>query len=326
MSKRPSNDGDEAATRKKPRSDVTQQPSFPTLSPLLVEPWRAADIPSELPPLPKIHDPEIESQVFRHPGLAGGPSYERLEWLGDAYLEMIATSLIFQTFTRTPSGRCSQIREQLIRNVTLAEYFRNYKMDQKAKLPQDVAQSISRNPRGRSSDKDLIKTQGDMFEAYVAGIIVSDPDSNGLAVAANWLRKLFSTTIKDQIIRNETETQYSSSGDGRSSNSQPHFPPKDQLTRLIGGKGVVLEYRDLPGSGEQREQNLGLPLYTVGVFLTGWGEEDRLLGTGTALKKKEAGQNAARKALGDKEAMKTYETRKQAAWAERMKETQADTL
>lgn len=312
-------EGDEAGTRKKPRPDVkTEQPPVPTLSPLLVEPWRAADIPSELPPLPKIQDSEIESQVFRHPGLAGGPSYERLEWLGDAYLEMIATTLIFQTFTTTPSGRCSQIREQLIRNVTLAEYFRNYKMDQKAKLPQDVALSGSRNPRGRSSDKDLIKTQGDMFEAYVAGIIVSDP-TDGLAVAANWLRALFSTSIKDQIMRNEA----GSSSSGNDKTSQSNFPPKDQLARLIGWKGIVLEYRDMPG--EQKDENLGLPLYTVGVYLTGWGEQKKLLGTGTALKKKEAGQNAATMALGNKELMRTYELRKQAL-AEKLKEMQSKTL
>lgn len=325
-------ENDEPAGKRHKSSTKTSSHTEPVrpqiLPPLLVEPWKVADIPSQLPPLPRIHDDDIESQVFKHPGFIGdGPSYERLEWLGDAYLEMIATSLIFQTFTHTPSGRCSQLRELLIRNTNLAEYFTGYALMSRAKIPSDVSTS-RKNARGRSSDKDLIKIQGDMFEAYIAAVIVSDP-TNGLAVAAQWLRALFSITIKDEITQNEdslrrriiTQTapitscppsNSKSSGNVRGGpiRDPSSFPPKDQLTRLIGAKGIRIEYRDIPGPS--KDEKFNLPLFSVGVYLTGWGENERLLGTGTALGKKEAGQIAATAALQQKELMSEYEAKKRA--------------
>lgn len=312
--------------RKRHRNDESSPlPLQIQLSPLLVEPWKAADIPSHLPPLPEIGDADIERQVYKHPGYFGdGPSYERLEWLGDAYLEMIATSLIFQTFTHTPSGRCSQMRERLIRNTTLAGYFRDYGMTPQAMIPPDISASL-RNARGRSNDKDLIKIQGDMFEAYVAGVVVSDP-TNGLGVAARWLRALFSITIKDDIIGNEeflcrsaserapatSHTFPMGAGNpiGLSTGASSTFPPKDQLTRLIGAKGVSIAYRDIPGP--EKDDKLGLPLYTIGVFLTGWGERDKMLGKGTAAGKKEAGQIAAAFVLDQKDLMLKYQLQKRA--------------
>lgn len=294
------------------------------LPPFFMEPWKATDIPSQLPPLPKIHDAAIEKEAFRHPGYAiEGPSYERLEWLGDSYIEMIATHLISQTFTRTTTGRCCQLRELLVRNTNLAEYFRKYDMTPRARIPPDISMSL-KNARGRSSDKDLIKIQGDIFEAYVAAVVVSDP-ANGIGIVAQWLRTLFSMTIKDEIIRNEDSLRKLSQQEapkitdtsprGGENPSQPArdmsgLPPKDQLARLIGAKGIQIRYKDMPGP--EKDEKLNLPLFTVGVYLTGWGENDRLLGTGTALGKKEAGQKAATVALESKDLMSKYESQKRA--------------
>ncbi|KAF4126422.1 ribonuclease III [Geosmithia morbida] len=306
-----------------------------------VKPWTVADIPREMPPLPKIKDATLERQAFTHPGVAGHNGYERLEWLGDAYLELIATALIDRTFPTMPSGRCSQVREQLVRNITLSRFFRDYNMDAKAILPPDFKQDLAaqRAGRGRSSDKDVIKTQGDMFEAYVAAVILDDKE-NGLANCIKWLRDVWSMAIKDHIVREEkdggssqqkpnalAEAPQPASGDaqggveptsatqdGEEATTKKKVSPKEQLAKLIVVKGIDIKYKDIPGK-EKKDRYLGLPLFTVGVYLTGWGENDKLLGWGTALNKKEAGQKAAMRAIENKKQLKIYCQKKQQSMA-----------
>ncbi|KFH41623.1 Ribonuclease-like protein [Hapsidospora chrysogenum ATCC 11550] len=306
-------DGDShAANHESPAQNKNHNITPPALIPSVsLAPWTCSEIPRELPPLPVIKNPELERQAFQHPGTSGGENYTRLEWLGDAYLELIATAIIFSTFPTTSSGRCSQLREQLIRNTTLADYFRQYGLTSKAVLPADVVGN-GQPGRGRSSDKDIIKTQGDMFEAYVAAVILSDPD-DGLSNCAKWLRALWSRTIKDQIIKAERVAR----GGAPSNPTQETRPgaraptPKEELAKLIVVKGVRLEYKDMPGK-EKKDRNLKLELFTVGVYLTGWGEDNKLLGWASALSKKEAGQKAAARALESKKQMKVYAAKKQA--------------
>ncbi|KAL7944433.1 ribonuclease III domain-containing protein [Trichoderma barbatum] len=277
---------------------------IPLLSNIRVTPWSSSEIQQEWPSLPPILDPKLAEEVFTHPGLGLKYSYERLEWLGDAYLELIASSLIHQTFTQLRSGACSQIRERLIRNITLAEYFRHYDMSRWAKLPDGFGDNRGQG-RGRSKDKDLLKTQADMFEAYVAAVILSD-HQEGLTKVVEWLKALWGRTIKEDIHKAEaakrrSETQSTTAEVTDSS-------AKQRLSVKIVTKGVTIEYKDLPG--EKKDKNLGLPLFTVGAYLTGYGEVGRLLAVGTALSKKDAGQKAAETALQNKRLIQAYEEKK----------------
>ena len=98
--------------------------------------------PSTLPPLPRILEKTFESAAFTHPGSLScdtaskvNISYDRLEFLGDAYIELMATRVIFPRFPNLTAGRLSQQREMLVKNETLAEYALAYRFDEKAKLP-----------------------------------------------------------------------------------------------------------------------------------------------------------------------------------------------
>lgn len=275
-------------------------------------PWKSSEIPTRLPPLPRIKDPDMEQEVFIHKGLQAGRSYERLEWIGDAYLELFATTLIAQTFPHIEgSGERSQVRELLVRNTTLADYFRQYSMQQKAQLPPDF--NISQPGRGRSADKDLIKTQGDMFEAYVAAVILSDPQ-HGLETCIKWMRALWSRTIKEQIIQGEKQQASAAKAQPIMTKADRPLSPKERLAQILVVKGVKLRYVD---QKEKKDKFSGLPLFVVGVTFTGWGEEDKLLGVGTARNKTEAGQKAASQALENKKLMKMYGEKKQAFLAAR---------
>ncbi|KAL7795272.1 ribonuclease III [Trichoderma ceciliae] len=278
--------------------------SIPVLSPIRVTPWISSEIQQEWPPLPPLLDPKLVEETFTHPGLGQKSNYERLEWLGDAYLELIASSLIHQTFSQLRSGACSQLRERLIRNITLAEYFRHYGMDRWARLPDNFGDHKGLG-RGRSKDKDLLKTQADMFEAYVAAIILSNPQE-GLTRVVEWLKALWGRTIKEDIQKAEEarKRQLAQSTEEEATEKSA----KQRLSVKIVSKGVAIDYRDLPG--EKKDKNLGLPLYTVGAYLTGYGEVGRLLAVGTAPSKKEAGQKAAETALQNKRLMQAYEEKK----------------
>ena len=73
------------------------------------------------PALPPILDPSLHSAPFTHQGTVGGvplsqatsTSYERLEFLGDAYLELFASRLLFTKYPLLTPGRLSQKRELL---------------------------------------------------------------------------------------------------------------------------------------------------------------------------------------------------------------------
>ncbi|KAM3483406.1 hypothetical protein MY8738_003234 [Beauveria namnaoensis] len=271
-------------------------------------PWRSSEMSRELPPLPAVKDKGLEKLAFTHPGSVPGSrpdqQYERLEWLGDAYLELFATALIDKTFLQLPSGRCSQIRERLIRNTTLASYFREYGLEARARLPIDVINQ-KKPSRGSSSDKDLLKTQSDMFEAYVAAVILSDP-ANGIETTMSWLKALWGRSLIEDVQKAERSQTLVA----RTENTRRERTPKEELSSRIVVKGITLRYERM--ESKKRDKHLGQELFTVGVYLDGWGESGKLLGVGSALSIKEAGQKAAAGVMENKKLMKVYESKKKA--------------
>ncbi|KAL3421297.1 RNase3 domain-containing protein [Phlyctema vagabunda] len=282
-----------------------------SISPLSITPWRAAEIPKTLPPLPKVLDPTLEESAFIHGGLAHKAhslSYERLEWVGDAYIELTSTLIIAQTFPHLTPGESSSIRQLLVKNITLANYAHQYKMPQRVRMPPDV-QALS--------EKDKTKMWGDVFEAYVAAVILSDPE-NGVARCADWLKQLWSMTIAKDIRLAEAKgprlvTPMWNLMGGTKPVDQKALPkaglnPKEQLTQKIGSRGVKITYKD--AAPEKRDQKVNLPLFTVGVYLDGWGENNKQLGFGRAHGKKDAGFKAAEMALNNEKLMKVYVEKK----------------
>lgn len=275
----------------------------------MVTPWRSAEMSEQLPPLPPIQDSKLKELAFTHPGFVPGSSpdkqYERLEWLGDAYLELISTALIDKTFLHLPSGRCSQIRERLIRNTTLASYFREYGFEQHAKLPTDLRNGRQLG-RGSSKDKDLLKTQADMFEAYAAAVILDNP-GNGLETTIAWLKALWARSIIEDVRQAE---EGNPTTDAPLTTTTKKQTPKEELSARIVVKGVAIRYETVPSN--KRDKNLDQQLFSVAVYLDGWGETGKLLGYGSALSVKEAGQKAAAAALQNRKLLKVYESKKRA--------------
>lgn len=221
---------------------------------------------------PPIKDKALETAVFTHQGMvhdstpsATHTSYDRLEILGDAYLEIIATRLIWDRFQTLPAGRMSQIRETLVKNETLAEFSDRYGFDKRVRVAPDI----------RSQPKRWIKVKGDVFEAYVAAVILADP-LHGFAVVEDWMTHLW--TPKLNSVQPEDQAV--------------HY--KESLAKKVMGKGIKLRYINESPPVSLKD---GMQTFFIGVYLTGWGWQDQHLGSGTGLNKVVAGNAAAKQAL-----------------------------
>lgn len=232
---------------------------------------------SNLPSLPPI-SVEISKAVFTHQSAVSNghnknqsDSYERLEFVGDAYIELMATRLVWDKFKDLPAGRLSQIRESLVTNETLGKIAAMYGLDKRLALAHDV----------RTNSKQWAKVKGDLVEAYVAAIVLPDEGMGGagFAVAEKWLHQLWMPKLENMLEK-----------------KAPDLNAKDALSRKVVSRGVKLEYL------EERPMKLlkgGQQTYFIGAFLTGWGYDKQHLGSGQALNKSGAGNLAAEDALGN---------------------------
>ncbi len=229
----------------------------------------------ELPPLPPITEPYLEEAVFTHISAHGSNdirgvgdimkvTYEHLEFLGDAYIELIASRLIHSRLPQVEVPQQSTFREQLVKNETLARFSYAYALGDRLKHGGHVRDS-----------KAWTKVIADVFEAYVAAIVLSDPE-NGFETAEEWLTELWAPqflNFREQVIEN--------------------VKAKDDLQRLVLMKGVQLNYR------EQRPMVFenGVQRFFLGVYLTGWEFNNELVGSGEGRNKAQACVYAAMDAL-----------------------------
>ncbi|KAG7111156.1 Ribonuclease 3 like protein [Verticillium longisporum] len=285
-----------------PKPSTSAPACSPIPSPLILSAFTTNEIASSLPPLPPIRDPKLETAVFTHYTVGPGLNYERLEWLGDAYTEIISTSLLFRTFGGFSSGKLSQLRELLICNANLGQYSAQYGLVERVRAPEEV----------KASKEKWKKVPGDVFESYVAAVILSDPE-HGLERAGEWLKALFSMTIKHQISTISTKPEHKAVLEMGDLSLLPDkvLNAKVRLGQLIGAKGINLRYEDDTSGPKFDKFHKRLAVHSVNLYLDGWGEKNKWLGKGTDINKKEAGQKAAQMALDNKAMIKKYSEKKQ---------------
>ncbi|KAL9043072.1 MAG: hypothetical protein Q9214_003608 [Letrouitia sp. 1 TL-2023] len=234
--------------------------------------------PARLPPLPIIRDEALAKVPFTHRGtLSGqaseavGSSYERLEFMGDAYLELMASRAVLLRFPQFSPGKLSQARQLLVRNETLGEFSMAYGFHERAQMPKELRNKYS-------LDKTWIKVMGDLFEAYVAAVISSDPE-HGFITVENWMKELWEPILLKQ------------SGEIRA----PDPMAKQNLATKVCIKGIKPSYREVKPPRQFKSE--GQMEFYIGVFITGWGYNDQILGSGSGPSKTEAGYAAAEAAL-----------------------------
>lgn len=186
---------------------------------------------------------------------------ERLEFLGDAVLELVITDYLYRKYPNNTEGDLTAYRSALVNANTLAE----------ASVKLGVNEYLLLS-RGESKDKGRARQYilADTFEAIIGAIYMDQ----GYGVAAEFI----STNIfhlLDEIIEKGL-----------------WIDAKSRFQEVSQDKvGITPVYKTLKEDGPDHNK-----IFTVGVFL---GSEQVAEGKGTS--KQEAEQDAARKALQLKE-------------------------
>ncbi|OAL51200.1 ribonuclease III [Pyrenochaeta sp. DS3sAY3a] len=233
----------------------------------------------ELPHLPPIAEPHLHEAVFTHRSAhvnPGDPSqlrnidlgldYERLELLGDAYIELIASRALYNRFPHVDVPELCSWRERLVENSTLGRFSEAYGFPDRLK----------HQSHWDTSSKAWQKVVADIFEAYVAALVLADP-VNGFQIAEEWLTALWAPQLlnfKEKIIENPGA--------------------KNEMNKLLVMKDVKIEYRE---ERPMTYDSNSLQRYFMGVYLTGWGYEGEWLGSGEGQNKNQAAVLAATDAM-----------------------------
>lgn len=266
----------------------TSSQEAPEVSPYVTVPSFDSVVPSGAPSmwppqLPPITNVTLQSAPFTHSSTL--PSYIRqtntncydpLEFLGDAYLEVIATRLIHARFPEYPVGQKSQLRERLVNNETLAGFARTYGFDNRVHATQ------IQKTQGKGG---FTKVLADCFEAYIAAIILSQP-ADGFVTVERWLTELWAPKIQDW-----------SNTTGRVVIAESAHPEakKDLENLIVNSRAAKLEYLEEKPMQVSKENNR--QQFFFGVYITGYGYERRRLGSGVGRSKAIAGLEAAKDAL-----------------------------
>lgn len=291
---------------------------------------KASDGSTVLPALPPIKDPSLTAAPFTHrsslsynrgPQTTQDLTYERLEILGDAYLELVASRLLFSRYSHLAAGQQSQLRELLVKNETLAEFSKRYGFELRVKA--DDLQGMRESAKDKGN-KGLNKVLADVFEAYVAAVVLSDAEE-GFAVVEAWLTALWAPKL---LAATKADRTYVPLTHSESADPRTVYNPaaKAELQQRIVDHAVTkLSYEVYKESEELKGDRLGQNRHFIALYLTGYGYERKLLGKGEGKNKVEAGNWAATEAMfGDAKDVVEECEKKLAAVREERKKARAE--
>lgn len=186
-----------------------------------------------------------------------GTHNERLEFLGDAVLELASTRFLYEKFPTKPEGELTAYRAALVNTVSLSETAQALNINEYLLLSKGEAKDT-----GRARDVIL----ADAFEAIIGAVYL---DQGYEAADAFVARTLF--TKIDAIIAKRSYQD-----------AKSHFQEVAQEK-----KSITPTYETLSEVGPDHDK-----VFTVGVFLG-----DMEIARGQGKSKQEAEQNAAQAGL-----------------------------
>jgi len=135
------------------------------------------------PPLPplKFNRPELLIQALTHRSslnekIGANSSYERLEFLGDAVLELVVSAHLYNSYPKLPEGKLTRFRANLVQTKTLAAAAQALKLNQYLIL--------SRGEKRSGGDKNP-SLLADCFEAVIGAIYLDQ----GLPAAQEFIAR-----------------------------------------------------------------------------------------------------------------------------------------
>ena len=126
--------------------------------------------------------PELLTQALTHPS-ADEQNNRRLEYLGDAVLELVASDYLYRRHEKALEGGLTQLRQRLVQRATLAAVAREMKLGEQLRYKgADLA------PDGPAHEAML----ADALEAVFAAVWLD----GGIELAAGVFEKLFAERLK----------------------------------------------------------------------------------------------------------------------------------
>ncbi len=182
---------------------------------------------------------------------------ERLEFLGDAVLELVVTDFLYKKYPGKPEGELTTYRSALVNSITLAEVASNLAMNDYLLLSKGESKDT-----GRARQYILANT----FEAVVGALYLDQ----GYDEAKIFIEK-YIFVFADQMITR-----------GNLIDAKSSFQEKAQEKT-----GITPSYKLIRDSGPDHDKS-----FTVGVYI---GKDQ--IGTGEGKSKQEAEQDAALRGL-----------------------------
>ena len=208
---------------------------------------------------------DLLKEALTHPSLAYvidkvRKDNQRLEFLGDAVLQMILTERLFEMFPHFPEGRLTKLRARLVSGAALGDYSRSMELGEHLIMSKGEEAS---GGRARAS------SLADVFESLVGAIYLDGGYVAAKGVVLNKCSKWI-----DQVELSPDEHN-----------------PKGKLQEILQALSPESpEYRVLSSTGPDHDK-----FFEIKVV---W--KDQLLGKGQGNSKKAAETDAASNALSEK--------------------------
>ncbi len=182
---------------------------------------------------------------------------ERLEFLGDSVLQLTITEYLFNKFTDKPEGELTKLRSLIVCESSL------YEVAKVLNLGLYIRMSKGEEITG---GRERVSLLADCMEAIIAAIYLD----KGIEEAKEFILRFF-TDIINKAINNEIILDY-----------------KTKLQETLQRKGDInIKYNLIKYEGPPHRRKF----YTTVLI------ENKTMGEGTGYSKKEAEQNAAKRAL-----------------------------
>ncbi len=207
------------------------------------------------------NDKALYNEALTHPSASKKTNYERLEFLGDAVIELITTQYVFHKFPKYPEGKMTKLRAKIVSRPSLAKFARDLELAEEMKFS-----AGERGNKGLEKDTNLCNA----FEALMGAIYLD----LGYESAEKAFLSCAQATLDEGYLE---QTGIDN--------------PKGKLQEILQAiKPVAPNYEIISESGPDHEKNYLMEVHWLGT----------LLGKGHGGSKKLAESAAAMNALEQK--------------------------
>jgi len=129
---------------------------------------------------------DLLTKALSPPQAQGGPDNDRLEFIGDEVVRLVATRFVYEKYPDLPVGELTSLRAQLVSNQALAHWAKTIQLGLCL-------------PAGLSKKQLANALEAVLGALYLSTVDAQDPNSGDLRWITPWLYPLF-TALAQQVL------------------------------------------------------------------------------------------------------------------------------